>query len=178
MLRALPMDVGDAVDVVVFSFDPGETPALAKAKKATLVDEYRRPGTEGGWHFLTGGPDAIHALTDAIGFRYAYDRGSDQFAHPSGLVVVTPDGRTSRYFFGVEFSPRDVRLALVEASSGRVGTVVDQLLLLCLQWDPTQGRYTTSVMNAIRLGGVLTLLAFAAFVWQSRARRGDSGGAA
>lgn len=170
MLRALPFDAGTEFDVVVFSIDPGETPALAAAKKERLLAEYRRAGAERGWRLLTGTPEAIAALTDAIGFRYAYDPATDQYAHASGLVVVTPDGRASQYFFGVEFSPRDVRLAVVEASAGDVGTVVDQLLLLCLRWDPTRGRYTTSVLNAIRAGGLLTLLALAAFVWQSRGR--------
>lgn len=178
MLRALPFDVGDELDVVVFSIDPDETPALAAAKKENLLAEYRRPGAEGGWRLLTGERPAIEALTRAIGFRYAYDPASDQFAHASGLVVVTPDGRASRYFFGVEFSPRDVRLAVVDASAGRVGSVVDQLLLLCLQWDPSRGRYTASVMAAVRAGGVLTLLALAAFVWQSRGRQAGRGGGA
>jgi protein SCO1/2 len=177
LLRALPLDVGDALDVIVFSIDPDETPALAAAKKDALLAEYRRPATAPGWHLLTGGPTAIAGLTDAIGFRYAQDPASGQFAHPSGVVVITPDGRVAQYFFGVEFPPRDVRLAVVEASAGRVGSVVDQLLLLCLQWDPTRGRYTASVMNAIRAGGVLVLLGLAAFVWQSRGRAaGPRGG--
>jgi protein SCO1/2 len=175
MLRALPFDVGDELDVVVFSIDPDETPALAAAKKRNLLAEYRRPGAARGWRLLTGDPDAIEALTRAIGFRYAYDPASGQFAHASGVVVLTPDGRPSQYFLGVEFSPRDVRLAVVEASSGRVGSVVDQLLLLCLQWDPSRGRYTASVMNAIRVGGLLTLIVLAAFAWQSRARPGGGG---
>jgi len=178
MARALPLDAGTDFDVVVFSFDPDETPALAAAKKETLLAEYRRPGSEHGWHLLTGPRESIDALTRAIGFRYGYDPASDQFAHASGLVVVTPDGRTSQYFFGVEFSARDVRLAVVEASSGRVGSIVDQLLLLCLEWDPSRGRYTTSVMNAIRAGGLLTLLALAAFVWQAGGRRPRREGAA
>jgi protein SCO1/2 len=178
MARALSFDVGTAFDVVVFSFDPNETPALAATKKASLVSEYRRPGTEHGWHVLTGPPESITALTQAIGFHYAYDATRKQFAHATGLVVVTPDGRTSRYFFGVEFSPRDVRLAVVDASAGHVGSVVDQLLLLCLQWDPTRGRYTTSVMKVLRAGGILTLLAFGAFVWQTHRRRAGHGGTA
>ena len=171
LVRALPLDVGDAFDVIVFSIDPDETPALAAAKRTSLLDAYRRPGTEAGWHVLTGSQASITALTDAIGFRYARDPATGQFAHASGFVVVTPDGRVAKYVFGVEYSPRDVRLAVVEAAEGRVGSVVDRLLLLCLQWDPTRGRYTTAVLVLLRAAGIVTLLGLAAFVWQARGGR-------
>jgi len=171
LVRALPLDVGDAFDVVVFSIDPDETPALAAAKRASLIEAYRRPGTDAGWHLLTGPQMSIGALTDAIGFRYAKDESTGQFAHASGFVVVTPDGRVAKYVFGVEYSPRDVRLAVVDAADGRVGTLADRLLLLCLQWDPSRGRYTATVMTVLRAAGLMTLLGIAAFVWQSRGGR-------
>jgi protein SCO1/2 len=177
-LRALAFDPGRDFDVVVFSFDPDETSELAAAKRATSLAEYRRPGTEAGWHFLTGDAAAIGRLTDAIGYRYVYDEGSGEYAHPSGVVVATPDGRVSHYFFGIEFSPRDLRLAFVEASARRLGSVVDQVLLLCFRYDPALGAYSAAAMRALRIAGVLTLAALGTFVWWSaRRRRPPLGGA-
>src|SRR5262249_45457727 len=138
-LRALPFDAGHEFSVVVFSFDPADGPDVAAAKKAAWLADYRRPGAEAGWHVLTGDAASIRALTDAIGFHATYDEAERQFAHASGVVVLTADGRIARYFFGVEYAPRDLKLALVEASDDRIGSVVDQLLLLCLHWDPTTG---------------------------------------
>jgi protein SCO1/2 len=163
-LRALPFDVGEAFHVVVFSFDPGETSALAAGKKAALLREYRRPGAGTGWHLLTGTEEAIRRLTDAIGFRYAYDAARGEYAHASGVVVLTPAGRVSHYFHGVEYAPRDLRLALVEASEERLGSVVDQLLLFCFRYDPATGRYGRLALGAVRVGGVATLLGLGAFV--------------
>jgi protein SCO1/2 len=176
-LRALAFDAGRDFEVVVFSFDPDETSELAAAKRATYLAEYRRPGTEAGWHFLTGDAAAIGRLTRAIGYRYAYDEGSGEYAHPSGVVVATPDGRVSHYFFGIEFSPRDLRLAFVEASARRLGSVVDQVLLLCFRYDPSLGAYSAAAMRALRVAGVLTLGALAAFVWWSARRPPPLGGA-
>ena len=163
-LRALPFDVGKEFRVVTFSFNPHETSVLAVAKKATYIEDYRRPGAAAGWHFLTGDEPSIAALTQAIGFRYAWDEASKQYAHASGIVVLTPGGRISHYFFGVEFSPRDLRLALVEASGERIGSLVDQLLLFCFHYDPATGRYSRVALNAVRAGGVLTLAALVGFV--------------
>jgi protein SCO1 len=163
-LRALPFDVGREFRVVTFSFNPHETSELAAAKKATYIEDYRRPGAAAGWHFLTGDEPSIAALTQAIGFRYAWDEASKQYAHASGIVVLTPGGRISHYFFGVEFSPRDLRLALVEASGERIGSLVDQLLLFCFHYDPATGRYSRVALNAVRAGGVLTLAALVGFV--------------
>jgi protein SCO1/2 len=176
-LRALALDVGKDFRVVSFSFDPAETVADAAARKAAALADYRRPGAEAGWHFLTGEPTAIRALTDAIGFRYAWDDASKQFAHASGVVVATPDGTIARYFFGVEFAPKDLRLALVEASAGRIGSIVDQLLLFCFHYDPETGRYTRVAMGAMQIGGAATVLALAAFVGvmlRRDARRGTA----
>ena len=163
-LRALSFDVGKEFRVVTFSFNPRETSELAAAKKATYLEDYRRPGAAAGWHFLTGDEPSIAALTQAIGFRYAWDEASKQYAHASGIVVLTPAGRISHYFFGVEFAPRDLRLALVEASGERIGSLVDQLLLFCFHYDPATGRYSRVALNAVRAGGVLTLAVLVAFV--------------
>jgi protein SCO1 len=163
-LRALPFDVGKEFRVVTFSFNPRETSELAAAKKATYLEDYRRPGAAAGWHFLVGDEPSIAALTQAIGFRYAWDEASKQYAHASGIVVLTPAGRISHYFFGVEFAPRDLRLALVEASGEHIGSLVDQLLLFCFHYDPATGRYSRLALNAVRAGGVLTLAVLVAFV--------------
>jgi len=163
-LRALPFDVGKEFRVVTFSFNPRETSELAAAKKATYLEEYRRPGAAEGWHFLVGDEPSIAALTQAIGFRYAWDEPSKQYAHASGIVVLTPGGRISHYFFGVEFAPRDLRLALVEASDEHIGSLVDQLLLFCFHYDPATGRYSRVALNAVRAGGILTLAVLVAFV--------------
>jgi protein SCO1 len=164
-LRALPFDIGREFRVVTVSFNPHETSSLAAAKKAGYLHEYRRPGAEAGWHFLVGDDSSIRPLMDAIGFRYTWDAAASQYAHASGLVVLTPDGRISHYFYGVEFSPKDLRLALVEASTERIGSVVDQILLFCFHYDPSTGRYGRVALNAVRAGGVLTLLALGLFVW-------------
>ncbi len=177
-LRALPFDVGREFTVVTFSFAPGETPADAVEKRRQALAGYRRPHAETGWHFLTGGAEAIARLTDAIGFRAVYDPGSGEFAHASGVVVATADGRVSRYFYGVEYAPRDLRLALVEAATNRIGTPVDRLLLYCFEYDPATGRYSRVALGALRTGGVATVLALGAFVtiMMRRERRGPATG--
>jgi protein SCO1 len=174
-LEALTFDAGRDYDVVVVSFDPGETPALATEKRKTYLTRYGRPGTEVGVHFLTGRQEAITALTQAVGFRYAYDAEIDQFAHPAAITVLTPAGHVSRYLYGIEFAPRDLRLALVEATDGKIGTAVDQALLFCYHYDPQTGKYGFVIMNVIRLGGVLTLAGLGAFILLNlrRERRQD-----
>jgi len=163
-LRAMSLDVGSDFEIVTVSFDAREKTELAARKKQTYLDEYRRPGAEAGWHFLTGDEASIRGLADAVGFRFAYDDATQQFAHAAGIVVLTPQGRVARYFYGVEYAPRDLRLALVEASENRIGSLVDQVLLFCFHYDPLTGRYSALTMNAIRLGGVLTVLALAAVI--------------
>lgn len=157
-LRAVPFEMGKQYRVLTVSFDPREEPDLAAAKKASYVGSYGRPGADDGWHFLTGDQSNIERLTKAVGFRYVYDPALDQFAHASGIMVLTPQGKIARYFFGIEYPPRDLRLALVEASTGKIGSPVDQLLLLCYHYDETTGRYTASIMNFVRLAGIATLL--------------------
>jgi protein SCO1/2 len=164
-LRALPFDVGREFRVVTVSFNPAETSELAAAKKANYLAQYRRPGADAAWHFLVGDESSIRPLMQAIGFRYAWDPVAKQYAHASGLVVLTPGGRLSHYFYGVEFPPRDLRLALVEASGERIGSVVDQLLLFCFHYDPATGRYSRVALTAVRAGGVLTMAALGAFIW-------------
>jgi protein SCO1/2 len=163
-LEALAFNPGRDFEVVVLSFDPGETPALAADKRATYLRRYGRPGTEAGWHFLTGREAAIRSLADAVGFRYAYDEAIDQYAHPAAITILTGGGRVSKYLYGIDFAPRDLRLAMVEAADGRIGTAVDQALLFCYHYDPETGKYGLVVMNLIRTGGVLTLVALGAFI--------------
>jgi protein SCO1 len=163
-LRALAFTIGDQFNVVTVSFDPGETPAQAAAKKAHYVRAYGRGGAGAAWRFLTGEAAAVRQLTEAIGFRYAYDTAKDQYAHAAGIVILTPQGRIARYFYGLEFSPREVRLALVEAAANTIGSPVDQLLLYCYQYDPATGGYTLVVRRALQLAGVATMLALGGFM--------------
>jgi protein SCO1 len=161
-ISVLSFDVGDQFNVVTISFDPRDTPELAAAKKQSYLQRYRRPGAHQGWHFLTGDQSSIKALTSAIGFRYSFDPASGQFAHASGIIVLTPQGRISRYFYGIEYAPKDLRLGLVEASENRIGSPVDQILLFCYHYDPATGKYSAVVLNVLKLGAALTLLALVA----------------
>jgi protein SCO1/2 len=171
--QQLKFTAGAEYDILTVSFDARETSELAARKKANYLADYGRPGAEQGWRFLTGDESSIRALTDAVGFKYEYDEKSGEFAHASGLVVLTPGGQVSHYFFGVYFSAPDLRLALVEASEGKIGTPVDQILLFCYHYDPVAGRYTAAVMNMIRAVGVATLAGLALFIggigrWRSK----------
>jgi len=157
-------DAGREFEVVTVSFDPSEGPALAAQKKASYLTRYQRPTAEAGWHFLTGDQAAIDALTRAVGFRYAWDEETKQFAHPAGVVVLTPEGRISRYLYGIEYAPKDLKLALMESASGRIGSAVDQAILYCYQYDPMTGRYSASIMRIMRAGAILTVLALVGFI--------------
>jgi protein SCO1/2 len=163
-LLDIPFNVGEQFRVVTVSFDPRETPKLAAAKKKSYLERYGRPGAAEGWHFLTGDAEPIKQLTAAVGFRYRYDPKEDQYIHASAIMVLTPGGKLARYFYGVDFSPRDVRLGLVEASEDKIGSRVDQILLFCFHYDPSIGKYGAAVMNFVRLGGVLTILALGTLV--------------
>jgi protein SCO1/2 len=163
-LNALSFNVGEEFNIITVSFDPDETPTLALTKKRLYVDRYGRPGAEAGWHFLTGDEESIRRLTDAVGFRYTYVPARDQYAHASGITILTPTGKVSRYFYGIEYPTRDLRLGLVEAAANKIGTAVDQILLLCFHYDPTTGKYGMVIMNVIRLVGFATVAALAAFV--------------
>lgn len=156
-LNVVSFDAGKEFEVVIVSFDPREKPADAAAKKAAYLSRYRRPAADAGWHFLTGEAKAIAALAEAVGFRYRYDEALNQFAHASAVYVLTPSGRLSRYFFGIEYAPRDLRLAFVEAAGSRIGTPVDQVLLYCFHYDPKAGRYGAVIVNIVRLAGAATV---------------------
>jgi protein SCO1/2 len=164
-LKAVTFNPGQEYDVVVFSFDARDTVGLAAAKKQSYMRRYDRAGTEAGWHFLTGDPDSIKALTAAIGFRYVWDAHSNQFAHASGVMVLTPQGRISKYFYGIEYASKDIRLGLIEAAQNKIGTPVDQLLLFCYHWDASSGRYTATVMNLLRAVGAATIVFLGGFVF-------------
>jgi protein SCO1/2 len=173
-MRVLSFDAGREYDVVTVSFDPRDEPSDARAKKEPYVSRYGRAGAAAGWHFLTGEKPSIDALTEAVGFRYAWDEKVGQFAHASAIYVATPEGKLSRYLYGIEYAPRDLRLALVEASQSRIGTPVDQLLLYCYHYDPAAGRYGAVVMNIVRVAGVaftLILSTFLAMMWRRERRR-------
>ena len=163
-LRAVSFDAGRDFEVVAFSFDPKDTPADAASKRDMYVKRYGRPNTANGWHFLTGDEANIRALTDALGFHYKYDPKTDQFAHASAIMIATPEGRLSKYFYGVEYAPRDVRLGLVEASQNKIGNPVDQILLFCFHYDPVTGKYGAVVMNMVRFAGAAFVLIAGTFL--------------
>jgi protein SCO1/2 len=167
-VRPLAFTVGKEFDVVVVSIDPAETPAIATAVKAETVAVYDRPGSEAGWHFLTGEHETIDRLAQAIGFRYAYDGERDEYAHASGVVLLTPAGKIARYFYGIEYAPKDVRLGLVEASQNRIGTPIDQLLLLCYHYDPSAGKYSLLIIDILRWAGLLTVAGLAMLLFLMR----------
>jgi protein SCO1 len=169
-LKVLPYTAGQEFDIVLISFDPRDTPEAANAKKRAHLDHWAARSTANGWHFLTGDEAAIAQVTGAAGFTYQWDAQTQQFAHVSGLLVATPEGTLSRYFYGVEFSPKDLRLALVDSSNGRVGSVVDELLLYCYQYDPSHGKYGAVFMNIMRLGGVLTMIFIGGLILVMRRR--------
>jgi protein SCO1/2 len=156
--------VGREFDVVAISFDARETPVLASGKKKATLDRYDRPESSRGWHFLTGDESAITTVTAAAGFRYVWDAKTQQFAHPSGIVMATPEGKIARYFFGIDYAPRDVKFGLIESSAGRIGNAIDQLLLYCYHYDPATGAYGFVAMGAVRVGGAVTVLALVGFV--------------
>jgi protein SCO1 len=169
-LTVLSFKAGEDFDVVLVSFDPRDTAAVAAEKKQAHLQYWSAEKTAGAWHFLTGDEATIKRVTSAAGFNYRWDEATKQFAHVSGVLVVNPDGRLSRYFYGVEYSPKDLRLALVESGQGHVGSAIDELLLYCYHYDPESGRYGVIVMNLIRLGGVLTMLAMGSFIVLMRRR--------
>jgi len=163
-LKPVSFNAGEQFDVLAVSFDPSETPALAIQKKDAYVKRYGRSGAEKGFHFLTGDEPAIKALTGALGFRYTYDPKNKQFAHASGVMITTPEGRISRYLYGVDYAPRDLRLSLVEAAERKIGSPVDELLLFCYHYDPSTGKYGAVAMSFLRLAAAATVLGIAGFL--------------
>jgi len=163
-MKAISLDLGKDFDAITVSFEPKDTPALAKAKRDVYAGQYGRPGAARNWHFLTGEQASIDALTQAAGFHYAYDSSSRQYAHAAAILVLTPHGRIARYFYGVTYPARDFRLGLVEASEGKIGTPTDHALLYCYQYDPMTGKYGLIVMNIVRAAGLLTVLVLGIFM--------------
>jgi protein SCO1/2 len=168
--KALSFEMGKEYEVVTVSIDPTETPGLAEAKHTMYAGLYERPGAVSGWHFLTGDEAAIRQLASAVGFRYVYDKPSGQYAHASGIMVLTPEGRVSRYFYGITYMPRDLRFALMEASGGKIGTPVDQILLACFRYDPMTGKYGLVISRVVRVAGIATVLAIGGMVVVLRRR--------
>jgi protein SCO1/2 len=163
-MRMMKFDVGKDYDVLTISFDPREKPELAAAKKRAYLQRYGHPDAQNNWHFLTGDEKNIRALTDTVGFHYQWDPKMQQFAHAAGIIVLTPEGRVSKYFYGVEYSPKDLRLGLVDASQNRIGSVVDQVLLYCYHYDPRTGKYGAVVTRVLQLAGAVTIIILGGFL--------------
>jgi protein SCO1/2 len=163
-LKVLALEPGQDFTIVTVSFNPAEKAAEAADKKKSYLQRYRRSGAAQGWHFLTGEPASIKPLTEAVGFHYYRDERLNQYAHPAGIMVLTPEGRVSKYLYGIDYAPKDVKLALVDASGSKIGSPVDKLLLYCYHYDPTTGKYGLAVLTVIRLGGIVTVAALGAFI--------------
>jgi protein SCO1/2 len=157
-------NIGREFNVVTVSIDPRDTPQDAAAAKKKYLQRYRRAGADQGWHFLTGKKDQIDALAQSVGFRYAWDPEIQQYAHASGIMLLTPSGRVAQYYYGIEYAPRDIQLGLIEASKGKIGNVVDQVLLYCYHYDPRQGKYGAVIFNVLRLSALATVLAVGGFM--------------
>lgn len=163
-LKVLTFDAGKDYEVVAVSIDPRETPQMAAAKKAVYLKDYHRPGSEQGWHFLVGDQQNISKLADAVGFHYAWDQRTQQYAHATAIMLVTPSGKLAQYYYGIEYSPRDVRFGLIQSSQGKIGTLVDSVVLYCFHYDPTSGRYGLIVTRALQLAGGATILILGGFM--------------
>jgi len=157
-LRALEFSAGNEFEILTISIDPEETPELAARKRESYLKNYGREGADQGWHFLVGSEDQIRPLADAVGFRYTYDPESGEYAHASGIMILTPEGKVARYFYGVEYSPRDMKLGFIEAAENKIGSPVDQILLFCYHYDPLTGNYSFAIMTFLRTAGALTVL--------------------
>jgi protein SCO1/2 len=164
-LRRMPLQVGLDYNVVVVSFDPSDTPASALEKKNEYAKMFSRAGFNSGWHFLTGSQESISRLATAIGFGYHWDEATKQYIHASGIMVATPEGRMSRYFFGIDYAPADLRLALADAAKHKISRPVDFILQFCFHYDPTQGKYTLAIINILKVAGIFTVLGIAALVY-------------
>ncbi len=178
-LKGVSLDAGKDFDVVAISFDAREndTAGLAKNKKASYLERYNRPGSEKGWHFLTGTEQSIKAVTSAAGFNFKWDEKSNQFAHAAAVMATTPDGRMSRYFYGIEYAPKDIKFGLMESADSKVGSAAEQLMLYCYHYDPATGKYGLAVLRIMRAGGIATLLGLGAMVfvfWRRNKKKSSS----
>ncbi|MEP6923701.1 MAG: SCO family protein [Pyrinomonadaceae bacterium] len=160
-VKPLNFDAGKEFEVVAISFNPNEKPDLAKAKKESYLARYNHAGTENGWHFLTGSQNSIESVANAVGYHYQWDESSKQYAHAGGIMMSTPEGKMSRYFYGIEYAPKEVRLGLIESAANKIGNPVDQLVLYCYHYDPSTGKYGLVIMRVMRLGGIITLIGMA-----------------
>jgi protein SCO1 len=163
-MHVLPFTPGKEFEIVTFSIDPNETPELARAKKEHYIRDYGRAGAAEGWHFLTADKESIQQLTNTVGYRYTYDEPIRQWAHTSALIVLTPAGRVSQYFFGIEYDPADLKYSLIEASGGKIGSFIDHALLFCYRYDPATGRYSLAIMRVLQLASLATMLALVMFI--------------
>lgn len=175
-LKGISFDAGKDFDVVAISFDAREYDAteIARNKKVGYMERYGRPGTEKGWHFLTGRQESIDKVTSAAGFSYEWDEKTNQFAHAAAVIVTTPDGKLSRYHYGIDYAPRDLKFSLMESGNSRIGNTAEQLLLYCFHYDPASGKYGLAILNVIRLGGIATLVGMglmAVFFWRRNKKR-------
>jgi protein SCO1/2 len=167
-MKVMPFSVGKEFEIVTFSFDPAETPGLARQKKQRYIEDYGRTSSDAGWHFLTADEVTIRKLTDAIGFRYTYDPATQQWAHVSAILILTPAGKVSQYLNGIEHDPQELKYSLIQASGEKIGSVIDKVLLFCYEYNPHTGRYSLTIMRVIRLAGVATMLGLAAFMLAAR----------
>jgi protein SCO1/2 len=172
-LKGINFTPGKEFDVLAVSFDPRDTPAIARSKKETYLARYDRPNTEAGWHFLTGTPESIEKITEAVGFKYEWDEKTKQFAHAGGVQVVTPEGKLARYFYGIQYAPKEIKFGLMEASTNKIGNPVEQLILYCYHYNPASGKYGLAIMNVVRLGGIATLIGLAAMFIYFRRYNGN-----
>lgn len=163
--RQLSFDLGDQFDALTVSFDPRDTPADSKAERARYLTVYGHPNAANSWHFLTGRKDEIDRLTDAVGFHYAYDPRTGQYVHTAGMVVITPEGKVAQYFYGVTFDPQFLRLALVQSSQEKIGSVIDQILLYCCTYNPDTGRYEATIGRVLQIAGALTIVLLGSGLW-------------
>jgi protein SCO1/2 len=163
-MQVMKFTAGNEYEVVTVSIDPRDTPEVAKAKKASYLKEYNRPGAEDGWHFLTGQPDNIAKLAQTVGWKYRWEPKMNQFVHAAGIMLVTPQGKLAQYYYGIEYAPKDLRLGLIEASQDKIGNLVDAVLLYCYHYDPHTGKYGAVVSNMLRIGGAATILLLGGFI--------------
>jgi protein SCO1/2 len=178
-LKGMSFDAGKEFDVLAISFDAGEfdKPELAKAKKAAYMERYGRPGTEDGWHFVTGSDESIKQVTSAAGFSFKWDERSQQFAHAAAIIVATPEGKLSRYLFGIDYAPKDLKFGIMESAENKVGNLAEKLMLYCFHYDPSTGKYGLAVMRVMRLGGIATLIGLGTmlFVFWRRGKKKEAG---
>jgi len=172
-LHMMSFDAGKEFEVITVSFDPKDTPEMAAKKKSEFLKRYKRSGAEQGWHFLVGKQDVIDALTKAVGFQYDYNANTQQYAHAAAIMIATPEGKLAQYYYGVEYPPKDLRLGLVEAGKGKIGNIVDAMLLYCYHYDPEQGKYSATILRVLRLAGMVTMLFIGTFIFVM-IRRGPS----